>query len=409
MGLHYFHRVTSRKQDELKMFRLGSTRRGIQMGCAVALFGALHCAVYDESMLASGDAGARATGRGTTGATGGSNSTGGSAGTAGSGGGSGGAGTGASSGGTGIDGSAGENGSAGGAGTVGSTGSGGTSGSGATGGAAGTGASSGSDGTTGGVSGASGEGGTGGATGGAAGSGGNAGTGGATGDASGMGGTGTTGGAAGATGGTGGAAGTGGTGGAAGNSGTAGTGDAAGTGGIGGAAGTGGTGGGAGIGGGKGGAGGAVDAGPDGGPGPTGGGDTLIIADHSDKCMTVEDNGTTEGTNIEQQTCTGSSGQVYRFQNQGGGVYKILHVASGRYVSANGPATKNYVVELRNSSSSTLQHFNVVHAIGVYYNLVNLAAGCCIDIYLQQTSNGAPYETYDCNGASNQTFRWESP
>jgi len=86
-----------------------------------------------------------------------------------------------------------------------------------------------------------------------------------------------------------------------------------------------------------------------------------------------------------------------------------LHVASGRYVSANGPATNNYVVEIRTSSTSTLQRFNVDPYSGQYYNLVNLAAGYCIDVYFQQTSDGAEYETYECNGGSNQAFRFAAP
>jgi hypothetical protein len=125
--------------------------------------------------------------------------------------------------------------------------------------------------------------------------------------------------------------------------------------------------------------------------------------------MTVEGNATADGANIEQQTCSGSSGQIYRFQNEGGGIYRILHVASGRYVSANGPATNSYVIEIRTSSTSALQQFNVVHDTGQYYNLVNVAAGYCVDIYFQQTGDGAPYETYQCNGGANQAFRWASP
>jgi hypothetical protein len=125
--------------------------------------------------------------------------------------------------------------------------------------------------------------------------------------------------------------------------------------------------------------------------------------------MTVIGNGTADGTNVEQQPCTSSSGQIYRFQSQGGSIYKILHVASGRYVLANGPATNNYVIEIRTSSSSALQQFTVPLDTGTYYNLVNQAAGYCVDIYLQQTSDGAPYETYQCNGGSNQSFRFLAP
>jgi len=341
---------------------------------AAALLGALRCAVYDESMFNPDGGGANTTASGGTGGgSGGSTSIGGS----------GGAGLGGSGGSAGTGGTAGKSGADGGAGKDGSSGSGGAGGSGGRGGAGGSSITGGSGGTTAGASGAAGVGGvsgSGGASGGAAGS---AGSGGTTGGASGTGGT---------------AAG-----GAAGSGGTGATGGAAGTGGMGGTSGA------AGTGGGKGGTGGAVDAGPDGGPGPTGGGDTLIIADHSEKCMTVLDNGTGDGTNIVQQPCTGSSGQVYRFQNQGGGVYKILHVASGRYVSANGPATNSYVIEIRNSSTSALQQWSPMLDTGVYYSLINQTAGYCLDVYSQQTADGAEYETYQCNGGANQAFRWASP
>jgi hypothetical protein len=125
--------------------------------------------------------------------------------------------------------------------------------------------------------------------------------------------------------------------------------------------------------------------------------------------MTVLGNGTADGTNMEQHPCTGSTGQVYRFQNQGGGVYRILHVGSGRYVSANGAATNGNVIEIRTSSTSALQQFNVVLDTGVYYNLVNLVANYCLDVYSQQTSDGTPYETYQCNGGANQAFRFAAP
>ena len=348
------------------MSRSASAGRGEKIACAVALCGALGCSIYDESLLNS-DGGAAATGG--SGGTGGSGATGG---TPGKGGADGGAGNGGASGSSGAN------------GTGGTGGASGTGGSGTTGGATGVGGAAGTAGT-GGTGATGGAAGTGTGTGGAAGSGGAAGTGGT------------------GAGGTAGTSGTGGVGGAAGKGGAAGTGGTGATGGAAGASGTGGAAGSAGTGGGT------VDAGPDGGPGPTGGGNTLIIAEHSGKCMTVIGNGTADGTNIEQQPCTSSAGQVYRFQNQGGGVYKILHVASGRYVSGNGPATNDYVVEIRTSSTSTLQQFNVVLDNGVYYSLVNLAAGYCLDVYMQQTTDGAEYVTYTCNGQSNQAFRFVSP
>jgi hypothetical protein len=128
------------------------------------------------------------------------------------------------------------------------------------------------------------------------------------------------------------------------------------------------------------------------------------------KCANVLNDGTADGTDIVQETCTSSTGQIFRFQDQGGGIYRILNPASGRCVSAAGGGAINYVIEIRTcSATDTLQQFNSVPDVTGYYKLVNLAAGNCVDIYLQSTANGGQYETYTCNGGSNQSFRYATP
>jgi glucosylceramidase len=126
--------------------------------------------------------------------------------------------------------------------------------------------------------------------------------------------------------------------------------------------------------------------------------------------MTALNNGTADGTNMVQQPCTGSSGQIYRFQSAGSGIWRLFHPASGRCVSAAGGGGNNYVIELRACDSSTLRQWNVTTS-GSYYTLPSVASGgaTCLDVYFAQTNDGAEYETYTCNGDQNQQFRFISP
>jgi hypothetical protein len=122
--------------------------------------------------------------------------------------------------------------------------------------------------------------------------------------------------------------------------------------------------------------------------------------------MSVLGNGTADGTNIEQQTHQ-RLGQIYRFQNQGRR-HKILHVASGRYVS---PTVRPPTTTSSSSAPPAprrCSRFNVVARHGIYYNLVNRRRQLPRRLHAS-TANGGQYETYTCNGGTNRAFSFVSP
>jgi hypothetical protein len=154
-----------------------------------------------------------------------------------------------------------------------------------------------------------------------------------------------------------------------------------------------------------------VDAGPDGGPGPTGGGNTLLVAENSGKCIGINGSGTSSGTRIYQFTCDSSAGQIWQFVSLGSGVYELRNPNSGQCATASGTANVS-LFSIQTCSAASTQTFTLKLFGGVYYQLINTGSSRCWDVRGNSSADGTDIELYDCDfnaPAYNQAFKFVAP
>ncbi len=136
---------------------------------------------------------------------------------------------------------------------------------------------------------------------------------------------------------------------------------------------------------------------------PTTGSYSEIIAQNSGMCLSAVN--TTEGTQLEQQTCTGSTEQEWEVTAEGSGYY-ITNEATG-YVADDDGASKSAGAEIIDwvKNGGTNQQWKFSSNGHGYYNVVNVNSGMCLDVIGASTSSGAEIDQWNCNGGTNQL--WE--
>jgi hypothetical protein len=123
--------------------------------------------------------------------------------------------------------------------------------------------------------------------------------------------------------------------------------------------------------------------------------------------MSVDANGTADGTRIYQLTCAAATGQVFRFESLGGAAYRIINQSSGKCVSASGTGN-GATLHISACNGGATQTYTLL-PVGANYNIINPGGGNCVEVALQSTSDGAAYLYHVCNSDTNQVFRFEAP
>jgi hypothetical protein len=136
---------------------------------------------------------------------------------------------------------------------------------------------------------------------------------------------------------------------------------------------------------------------------PTTGSYTEIIAENSGLCLSSVN--TTEGTQLEQTTCTASVEQEWKITAEGSGYY-LVNEAAG-YVADVSGASKSAggKVITYAANGGTNQQWKFSSNGQGYYNIVNVNSGMCLDVTGASSSSGALIEQYNCNGGTNQLWK----
>jgi hypothetical protein len=149
---------------------------------------------------------------------------------------------------------------------------------------------------------------------------------------------------------------------------------------------------------------------PDSGPSS---GTYKIVARHSGKAMDAYKQETGNGTQIQQYSYWGGSGQKWTVTDTGSGYYKIIGVQSGKSLDidySNGGTANGTKVQLWSYWNGASQQFKFAATDSGYYRITpNCATGSCLDVKGKSTADRALVQLYQWNGGNNQQWALQSP
>ena len=133
-------------------------------------------------------------------------------------------------------------------------------------------------------------------------------------------------------------------------------------------------------------------------------GEVSLVRQGSGKCLGLQNGGTSNGTRLEQQSCSASSAQSFVLEQRSNGSYRLAHVQSGKCVAPSGGTGNGTNLVLASCGSSSSQQFRVEDMGGAYVRLVNARSGRCLDVNGASDSDGAKVQLWECNGTVAQSW-----
>jgi hypothetical protein len=135
-----------------------------------------------------------------------------------------------------------------------------------------------------------------------------------------------------------------------------------------------------------------------------------IIARNSGEALDVYNQGTTNGTNVQQWPYWGGAGQQWQVTNLGNGTYKIIGVQSGKSLDAWNWGGAGTNVDIWDYVGGTNQQWILTPTSGGYYRISPVYnQGLALDVTGASTANGANVEMWTWNGGNNQQWSFQAP
>jgi hypothetical protein len=131
-----------------------------------------------------------------------------------------------------------------------------------------------------------------------------------------------------------------------------------------------------------------------------------IFARHSGKALDVLNNGTANGSNVQQWTSNTCACQQWTLTNQGSGRYSVMGVGSGKMLDVNGVSTADGAnVQIWSSTGGNNQRFYFVPAGNGFYRITPVHSGKCLDVSGGSTADGANVQQWTYNATANQQWQ----
>jgi Concanavalin A-like lectin/glucanases superfamily/Glycosyl hydrolase catalytic core/Alpha-L-arabinofuranosidase B (ABFB) domain/Ricin-type beta-trefoil lectin domain-like/Putative Ig domain len=132
-----------------------------------------------------------------------------------------------------------------------------------------------------------------------------------------------------------------------------------------------------------------------------------IMARHSAKVLTVTNNGTANGSNVEQRTYSGAANQHWTltFSN---GLYTIRGVPSGRLLDVAGSSTADGAnIRIWDATGANSQRFYLTATSNGYLKMSAYHSGKNVDVNGFSTAEGANVHQWSDTGGYNQQWRFD--
>jgi hypothetical protein len=131
-----------------------------------------------------------------------------------------------------------------------------------------------------------------------------------------------------------------------------------------------------------------------------------LIARHSGKALDVLNNGTANGTNVQQYTSNTCACQQWTLTHQGSGRYSVTGVGSNKMLDVNASSTADGAnVQIWQSTNGNNQRFTFIPAGNGYYRINAVHSGKCLDVSGSSTADGANVHQWTYNATANQQWQ----
>jgi hypothetical protein len=130
-----------------------------------------------------------------------------------------------------------------------------------------------------------------------------------------------------------------------------------------------------------------------------------IVAKHSAKVLDVFNNGTANGSNVQQFTWNDCACQKWTITHTGNGKYSIAGLSSGKYLDVSGVSTADGAnIHIWQSTGADNQRFNFTPTGEGYYRITPVHSGKSVDVNAGSTADGANVLQWTYTGADNQQW-----
>jgi len=131
-----------------------------------------------------------------------------------------------------------------------------------------------------------------------------------------------------------------------------------------------------------------------------------LVSVLSNKCLEIAGGSTANLAALQVATCASSARQQFRFEDMGGGFYRIRNVNSNLCLDVEGRSTSNGARVVQwTCGTGTNQQFSARDLGGTVHNLLARHSGQSLDVFNFGTVDGTPVVQWPLLNNSNQQFR----
>jgi hypothetical protein len=141
-------------------------------------------------------------------------------------------------------------------------------------------------------------------------------------------------------------------------------------------------------------------------PQPIPNGTYKILARHSGKALDVTNNGTADGTNVQQWTANDCACQQWTLTYLGSGQYQIIGASSGKSLDVTSNSTADGAnIQIWSYNGGNNQRFTFTPTSGGYFRITPVHSGKAVDVSGGSTADGANVQQWTYNGGNNQQWQ----
>jgi hypothetical protein len=131
-----------------------------------------------------------------------------------------------------------------------------------------------------------------------------------------------------------------------------------------------------------------------------------VVNKKSNKVLDVYNNGTADGSNVDQWTWNSGNNQKWTITSLGNGQYQAVGVGSGKLLEVAGASLANGAnVDIFTSNNNNCQKWTIIPAGDGFFKFLNVNSGEAADVSGGSTADGGNVLQWPYSGADNQLWR----
>ncbi|MBW8865585.1 MAG: RICIN domain-containing protein, partial [Verrucomicrobia bacterium] len=131
-----------------------------------------------------------------------------------------------------------------------------------------------------------------------------------------------------------------------------------------------------------------------------------VVNRRSNKVLDVANNGTADGSNVDQWTWNSGNNQKWTVTSLGNGQYQAMGVGSGKLIEVAGASLANGAnVDIFTSNNNNCQKWTITPAGDGFFKFLNVNSGKAVDVSGGSTADGANVIQWPYSAADNQLWQ----